>query len=52
LAAAGMVTVVETCLREIAPTVSLYVNAHNTPARAAYKRAGFEQTDTFATLMF
>jgi predicted GNAT family acetyltransferase len=52
LAAAGMATVVETCLREIAPAVSLYVNAHNTPARAAYKRAGFEQTGTFATLMF
>jgi predicted GNAT family acetyltransferase len=52
LAAAGMATVVETCLREIAPAVSLYVNAHNAPARAAYKRAGFEQTGTFATLMF
>ena len=30
-------------LREIAPAVSLYVNAHNTAARAAYARAGFEQ---------
>ncbi|MCW2762303.1 MAG: GCN5-related N-acetyltransferase [Marmoricola sp.] len=52
LAAAGMATVVETCLREIAPAVSLYVNAHNRPARAAYKRAGFQQAGTFATLMF
>ena len=52
LCAAGMATVVETCLREIAPAVSLYVNAHNTPARAAYRRAGFEQVGTFATLMF
>jgi predicted GNAT family acetyltransferase len=52
LAAAGMTTVVETCLREIAPAVSLYVNAHNVPARAAYRRAGFEQAGTFATLMF
>jgi predicted GNAT family acetyltransferase len=52
LAAAGMAAVVETCLREIAPAVSLYVNAHNTPARAAYARAGFEQAGTFATLMF
>jgi ribosomal protein S18 acetylase RimI-like enzyme len=52
LAAAGMATVVETCLREIAPAVSLYVNAHNTPARAAYARAGFQQVGTFATLMF
>ena len=38
LCAAGMATVVETCLREIAPAVSLYVNAHNAPARAAYRR--------------
>ena len=52
LAAAGMTTVVDTCLREIAPAVSLYVNAHNLPARAAYARAGFEETCTFATIMF
>jgi predicted GNAT family acetyltransferase len=52
LCTAGMATVVDICLREIAPAVSLYVNAHNTPARAAYRRAGFEQTDTFSTIMF
>ena len=52
LCTAGMATVVEICLREIAPAVSLYVNAHNAPARAAYHRAGFEQTGTFATIMF
>ena len=52
LCSAGMATVVEICLREIAPAVSLYVNAHNGPARAAYGRAGFEQVGTFATLMF
>jgi predicted GNAT family acetyltransferase len=52
LCSAGMATVVQTCLREIAPAVSLYVNAHNMPARAAYLRAGFEQHGTFATLMF
>ncbi len=52
LATAGMATVVEICLREIAPVVSLYVNAHNEAARAAYRRAGFEQTGTFATIMF
>jgi predicted GNAT family acetyltransferase len=52
LAAAGMATVVDTCLREIAPAVSLYVNSHNAPARAAYLRAGFVQQGTFATLMF
>jgi predicted GNAT family acetyltransferase len=50
--AAGMASVVDICLREIAPAVSLYVNAHNVSARAAYSRAGFEQIGTFATIMF
>jgi predicted GNAT family acetyltransferase len=36
----------------VAPVVSLYVNEWNTAARAAYARVGFEQTATFATLMF
>lgn len=52
LATAGMASVVDLCLREIAPVVSLYVNGHNTAARAAYTRAGFEQVGTFATIMF
>ena len=52
LGSAGMATVVDICLREIAPAVSLYVNAHNEPARAAYRRAGFDEAGTFATLMF
>lgn len=52
LATAGMATVVDICLREIAPAVSLYVNAHNVSARRAYDRVGFEQTGTFSTIMF
>ncbi len=52
LASAGMATVVDICLREIAPAVSLYVNAHNLAARRAYARVGFEQAGTFSTLMF
>jgi predicted GNAT family acetyltransferase len=52
LASAGMAAVVTAALRDIAPAVSLYVNAHNEPARRAYLRAGFEQTATFATIMF
>jgi uncharacterized protein len=52
VATAGMATVVDVCLREVAPAVSLYVNAHNVSARAAYERAGFEQVGTFSTLMF
>ena len=52
LASVGMTTVVEICLRDIAPAVSLYVNAHNVAARAAYEYAGFRQDGTFATIMF
>ncbi|RYE78016.1 MAG: GNAT family N-acetyltransferase [Myxococcales bacterium] len=52
LAAAGMAAVVEHVRRDIAPTVSLYVNAHNTAARRTYERVGFRQTETFSTLMF
>ena len=32
--------------------VSLYVNAYNSPARALYRRLGFEQVGTFATVLF
>lgn len=52
LAAPGMAAVVHQVRREIAPIVSLYVNAHNAPARGAYERVGFRQTETFSTLMF
>lgn len=52
LAAAGMARVVEIVLAEIAPTVSLYVNEWNVPARAAYARAGFVETARFSTIMF
>jgi uncharacterized protein len=31
---------------------SLYVNAFNTPARAAYQRVGFSQVASFATVLF
>ncbi|RNL65503.1 GNAT family N-acetyltransferase [Nocardioides marmoriginsengisoli] len=50
--ASGMAAVVAYALAEIAPAVSLYVNAHNAPARAAYAKVGFSQTATFSTLMF
>jgi uncharacterized protein len=52
LATAGMAAVVAHALRDIAPVVSLYVNDHNVPARRAYAAVGFEQTATFATIMF
>ena len=48
----GMAAVVDVALREIAPTVALYVNAHNAAARTAYERVGFRQSATFSTIMF
>ena len=51
-ATAGMAAVVELVRREIAPTVSLYVNDWNTAARAVYERVGFRETARFATVMF
>lgn len=52
LCTSGMAAVAAIARAEIAPTVALYVNAHNTPARAAYAKVGFTQTGTFSTLMF
>jgi predicted GNAT family acetyltransferase len=53
LSTSGMAAVVSHVISTgLAPVVSLYVNEWNTPARAAYARVGFEQTATFATLMF
>jgi predicted GNAT family acetyltransferase len=47
-----MAAVVQATLREDAPVVSLYVNDYNRRALAAYRRAGFEQVGTFATVLF
>ena len=52
LAAAGMAAVVAQVRARIAPVVSLYVNDWNVPARRAYEKVGFRQTDTFSTVMF
>ena len=52
IAAPAMAAVVELALRTVAPVVTLYVNAHNTSARAVYDRVGFERTATFATVLF
>lgn len=52
LATHGMAAVVVHALREVAPTVSLYVNDYNTPALAAYSRVGFRQVGTYATVLF
>jgi predicted GNAT family acetyltransferase len=52
LAAAAMAAVTQDALRRVAPTVSLYVNDYNTPARRVYARCGFESAGSFATILF
>ncbi|HEY8453117.1 MAG: GNAT family N-acetyltransferase [Micromonosporaceae bacterium] len=49
---AAMAAVVRDVLRRVAPTVSLYVNAYNHAARRVYRRCGFYQVGTFATVLF
>jgi hypothetical protein len=48
----GMAAVVATARESIAPTVTLYVNDFNAPARAAYQRVGFTQAGTFMSVLF
>lgn len=52
LAAPATAAVVQLARTRIAPVVSLYVNDFNHAARAAYAKVGFEQSETFATVMF
>lgn len=51
LAPAAMAGVVRLA-REVAPTISLYVNDFNQPARATYRRMGFKEVGEFATILF
>jgi predicted GNAT family acetyltransferase len=51
-AAPGMAAVVEMVRAEIAPVVSLYVNGYNHRAVHVYRKVGFEQVGTFATILF
>ncbi|WP_422770815.1 GNAT family N-acetyltransferase [Plantactinospora sp. WMMC1484] len=52
IGAAAMAAVVRDALARIAPTVSLYVNDYNAPARRVYQRCGFRTVGTFATVLF
>ena len=52
LAAPGVAAVCAAAIRDYAPTVSLYVNEHNEPARRAYDRVGFVERCRFATILF
>jgi uncharacterized protein len=51
LAAPAMAAVVQLA-RTVVPTVSLYVNDYNLPARATYARVGFSEVGEFATVHF
>ena len=52
LSIAGMAAVVRLALQQVAPVVTLYVNDYNAPAMAAYRRVGFTQVGTFASILF
>ncbi|KAB1138890.1 GNAT family N-acetyltransferase [Micromonospora sp. DT46] len=52
IASAAMAAVVRDALLRVAPTVSLYVNDFNTPARRVYERCGFRPVGTLATVLF
>jgi predicted GNAT family acetyltransferase len=52
LAVPCMAAVVRDALRRVAPTVSLYVNDYNHPARRVYERCGFKQVGSFASVLF
>lgn len=51
LSVAGMAAVVEHARRSCG-TVSLYVNSYNERALATYRRVGFRQVGTYATILF
>jgi predicted GNAT family acetyltransferase len=51
IAAPALAAVVRLVRQSVAPVVTLYVNDHNTAARRAYERVGFEQTETFASIL-
>jgi predicted GNAT family acetyltransferase len=52
IATAAMAAVVRDALARVAPSVSLYVNDYNAPARRVYERCGFRSVGTFATVLF
>jgi predicted GNAT family acetyltransferase len=49
---AGTAAVVDRLVNRLGRVASLYVNAYNLPARAAYRKLGFQQVGTFATVLF
>jgi predicted GNAT family acetyltransferase len=52
ISVSAMAAVVKLVLADVAPVVSLYVNDYNEVALRTYRSVGFEQVDTFATVLF
>jgi len=52
LGSGGTAAVVNRLVRGMGRTASLYVNAYNHPALAAYRRIGFQQVGCYATVLF
>jgi uncharacterized protein len=52
LSGPGMAAVVQLAQEQIAPVVSLYVNGFNHRAIRTYRRVGFSQVGSFATVLF
>lgn len=52
LGAGGTASVVDALVNRLGRTASLYVNAYNTAAIAAYRKVGFHQVGQYATVLF
>jgi uncharacterized protein len=52
IAVPALSAVIAAVRAKFAPTVTLYVNDFNTPARKTYERVGFQQLSLFSTVLF